>query len=219
MRLLAAIDYDAAAADPKPIIGFSDITALSMALYARCGLVTYHGPVVTTLVTHICDGDTFSVTRLFRALVGTHIDDNLWELSNSAGASVSVIRHGTATGPLLGGNLSIVCSLLGTPYLPSLDGCLLFLEDTGEPLYRIDRMLTQLELADVLYSVAGVVFGEFTGTDGNVERLLRRRFGVSRLPVISGLSCGHGRPNLTLMLGLTHTLDTERRVLAPADTR
>lgn len=218
MRLLRALDYEAAAADPKPIVGFSDTTALSMALNTRCGLVTCHGPVATTLATHIRDGDSLPVTRLFDLLSGKGVCDNLWELTSNAGAGIRVIRHGRATGALLGGNLSIVCSLLGTPYLPPLDGCLLFFEDTGEPLYCIDRMLTQLELSGVFETAAGVVFGEFTGTDDDVEQLLLRRFRASRFPVISGLGSGHGRRNLALMLGLTHTLDTNQRLLAPADT-
>lgn len=213
MELLRVLDYGAAAADPKPVVGFSDATALLMAFYVRCGLATYHGPVMTTLAAQARENpDSASARTLLAALTGSQLLD-LWDLSDSESeGGVLVISPGRAHGVLLGGNLSIMCALLGTSYFPDLRGCLLFLEEVGEPLYRVERMITQLELAGVLRSAAGVVLGQFTGQQDGLAGLLRRRFASLGIPVISGIVAGHGACNLTLAMGLPHLLDTEDHV-------
>lgn len=214
-RIIRSLDYQAAAADPKPVVGFSDITALLMALYARCKLVTYHGPVLTQFRGHTCQEGDSSIGMFVDAIMGRIPTSNLWALSESLGYRVTALRHGKASGVLIGGNLSIVCSLLGTPYMPKLEGCLLFLEEVGEPLYRIDRMLTQLDLAGVFRSVSGVVLGEFTGSEGAVARLVQGRLSRSRGPVVYGIATGHSMPNLALMNGFPYEIDTDARVFAP----
>jgi muramoyltetrapeptide carboxypeptidase len=123
-----------------------------------------------------------------------------------------VIREGTAEGPLVGGNLTMICHLAGTPFMPALDGCILFLEDRGEPLYRIDRMLTQLALGGQLKRIAGLVAGEFTdcGESGAIHERIAEVPADSGVPVASGLPLGHGSENVALPVGVRAKLDTRR---------
>ncbi|HOB91231.1 MAG TPA: LD-carboxypeptidase [Bacillota bacterium] len=216
MRVLRAVNYRSVAADPKPVVGFSDITALLTALYTKCGLVTYHGPVLTTIKRHVSEEDKASARMFVNAVFGRILEDDLWALTESAESRVKVIKHGQASGVLLGGNLSMMCSLLGTPYMPNFNGCLLFLEEVKEPLYRIDRMLTQLELAGVFRKVCGVVLCDFTGCPGAVDRLIRRRLLELNVPAIYGVSAGHGSRNFTLMVGHPYVIDTQAQIFRPA---
>ena len=136
LRLLDKIDYDLIKENPKILVGYSDITALLMAIYKETGLITFHGPMVRELNQRGEDN--------WRHLL------NLISLNQPLKVSLkqgSALRTGKATGPLLGGNLSMICHLVGTPFLPSLDDCILFLEEKGEPLYRLDRMMTHLKLS------------------------------------------------------------------------
>jgi muramoyltetrapeptide carboxypeptidase len=115
----------------------------------------------------------------------------------------------------LGGNLSTLCSLLDTPFLPSFEGVILFLEEKGEAPYRVDRMLTHLLLSGRLDRTAGLVIGQFVdcGEEGLIDALIEERFGTLKIPVITGLPVGHGAENLALPLGLPAVLDTERVLL------
>ncbi|MDY6973770.1 MAG: hypothetical protein SV775_15825, partial [Thermodesulfobacteriota bacterium] len=123
---------------------------------------------------------------------------------------------GKATGPLIGGNLSLICHLLGTPFLPSLFGCVLFIEERGEPLYRLDRMLTHLALSGELRGISGLIAGSFEGCGdmSAISRLLLDIFSGFDIPLAIGLPVGHGPRNLALPLGLTAELDTELMTLS-----
>ena len=201
MRLLERLDYGLVRANPKIFAGYSDITALLLAFYRKTGLVTFHGPMIRD-----CAG------------MGTGPMDGLLDLLQGSAfrsrpLSGPAVREGTARGILLGGNLTMLCHLAGTPFMPSMDGCILFLEDRGEQLYRIDRMLTHLTLGGVLKGLAGLVGGMFTDC-GDPEAIAGMLGEVTAgIPVASGLAVGHGPFNMALPLGVCAELDTTRLTL------
>ncbi len=212
MRILPLIDYGCIREKPKIVVGFSDVTALLAALYGRCGLVTFHGPVVAGLP----GLDEPSLTALMSAIAGPAPVD----LSAPQGETVC---PGSSTGPVLAGNLTTLCHLIGTPYMPPVQGHLLLLEDRGEAPYRVDRMLSQLRLAGCLEAIAGLVFGSFDdcGHPDELARIFADHFSDRRFPVLTGLAVGHGKRNLTIPIGMTATLDADRRRLTyhhPATT-
>ncbi|MGH7622488.1 MAG: S66 peptidase family protein [Gemmatimonadaceae bacterium] len=195
MRLLDAIDYDALAKTPKALIGYSDITALHCAIRARAKLGSYHGPNARGELT------PFSRDSLLRAV---RRDGDPF-----AGAPpLPMCREGSATGPLVGGNLALLCALMGTPYTASFDGAILCIEDVSEPLYRIDRMLHQLILSGALSRVAGLCIGSFTdrGDETNdaprsLDVLFEEAAAHVRGPVAVGAPIGHLAAQWTLPLG------------------
>ncbi len=205
MRILARLDYAALARRPVALTGFSDITALHAAVYARCGLVTFHAPVVTSLG----KGGERS-RRSFQAALFSGAACVL------TAERPQVLRAGTARGPVAGGNLALLAALAGTPYFPDLRGHILFLEDVTEQPYRIDRMLTQLKLAGCLSGLAGVALGRFDrcGLQEEVYAVAADAFADAGIPVLGGFEVGHGGENLTFPLGLPARLDTSFGTLA-----
>lgn len=200
LRLLATLDYDLIGANPKPFIGFSDITALHQALFVKTGLVTFHGPMVCTLA----HGDIPSRTSLQDALAA----DRPVRLRTDTALPV---RPGRAQGILVGGNLANLCHLIGTPFAACYRGCILFIEEIGEAPYRIDRMLTQMRLAGCLEGIAGVVLGAFKdcGDLSEIAELVGRTFAGASVPILAGMAAGHGDRNLTLPLGLPAMMDAD----------
>ena len=200
MKLLPLIDFKAISARPKILIGFSDITALLVTIYDKCQLVTFHGPVVTTL------GNASEKTRsaLFEAVVSNK------PLVIKPGKTLA-LNPGHASGPLTGGNLTTLCHLIGTPYEPCFDGHILLLEDRGEAPYRIDRMLSQLHLGHHLDHIAGVILGSFPGCDPieEVYAIVKQVFGRFNVPILAGFDLGHGTENITTPVGLEAVLDTD----------
>lgn len=183
----------------KPLVGFSDITALHAALQAA-GRVSVHGPVVTQLGTQPA-----AVVERFFAL----LED---ATAPPAPIQGTPVVGGVAEGPLLGGNLSLLTRLLGTPWLPDLDGAVLLLEDVGEQPYRIDRMWTHLRLAGVLDRVAGLALGDFTdcetsGAEFTLRDVLWSLVAETGLPCVGGLPVGHGAVNVPVALGTRVRLD------------
>jgi muramoyltetrapeptide carboxypeptidase len=206
MRILPAVDPAPLLDRPKLLVGFSDVTALHATLN-RAGLVTVHGPVVTQL------GRAPEEALLhLEALVSGQVPrPGPWDAPAPGAGLVGTgtLRPGRATGPLLGGNLTLLAHLLGTPFAPRLDGAVLFLEDVGEKPYRIDRDLTQLRLAGALDQLAGVAIGQLSQCDeGGVEAMAVVREAVAALgiPAIEGLPAGHEDRNLALPLGARATL-------------
>jgi muramoyltetrapeptide carboxypeptidase len=203
LRLLAGLRPPRA---PKAVVGFSDLTALHLALQ-RAGWVTVHGPVVTQLARQPRE----AVARLFALL-----EDGTAPPPPLAGTP---LVPGIAEGPLVGGNLSLLTRLLGTPRLPRLRDAVLLLEDVGERPYRLDRMWTHLALAGVLGQVRGIALGEFTGCDepdgayGSAE-VLAELAAETGLPCVAGLPVGHGALNLALPLGARVRLDGAAGTLA-----
>lgn len=209
LRLLDKIDYPLVRRNPKIIAGYSDITALLLALHKMSGLVTFHGPMVKDLATN----DSRNMASLLD-LMGSP-DPLEWDLQGAL-----CLRAGRAAGPLLGGNLSLLCHLAGTPYMPSLKGAILFIEDRGEPLYRIDRMLTHLHLSGLLQDLEGLVTGHFEDCQdaSAIRGLLEDTTSDAGIPVVAGLPLGHGRTNLPLPIGLRGCLDTERMILSLSES-
>ncbi len=204
LRLLPLLDFGTVAAKPKIVVGFSDITALLVAIYNRCGMVTFHGPLVTTL------GNDSEKTCA--ALIDALASSRHLTLKPS---KCVVLNPGNASGPLIGGNLTTMCHLLGTPYEPRLDGHLLFFEDRGEAPYRIDRMLCQLNLGGYLDRVAGVILGSFRdcGPLEDIYAIVKEVFRHKDVPVLAGFDMGHETDNLTVPIGPEAELDTENATL------
>jgi muramoyltetrapeptide carboxypeptidase len=204
LRLLSRLNITTMA--PKAIVGFSDVTALHQ-LLQREGLVSIHGPVLTQLSRL----DARTHARLFELL----------ESDSPAAALTGTETYvgGVAEGPLLGGNLSVLTRLLGTPFLAPLEGAILLLEDVGERPYRLDRMWTHLTLAGVFRQVRGIVLGAFTGceekhADYSSADLLRDLAGATGLPCAAGFPIGHGEHNQPVPLGVRVQLDAGSRSLA-----
>lgn len=198
LRLLPHLDYEAARQHPKLLIGYSDVTALQWALYAKAGWKSLSGPVLTEW-----PNLDPAATRLFRTLVEGDVPERL-HLPDAP--PLDPLRPGTAEGPLIGGNLSVCSRLVGTPYTPDLSGAILFLEDVGEAPYRVDRMLAHLNLAGWLDDLGGVVLGRFTtgpvdGPTLSLEEVFNDYFGDRPYPVATGLSYGHFMPRATLPIG------------------
>jgi len=206
-QLLPLLDGELIAANPKPFIGFSDITTLHLALQSRCGLVTYHGPTANRVL-HWGE-DPFSWPSLRAAL---DMGDSL-PVENPPDEPVKVLRPGRAQGELVGGNLSLVVQSLGTPDQVDARGRILYLEDVGEAVYSLDRMLDQLRRAGVLGEAAGLVFGAFTSCrnayreDYGPEELLWDLFRDWPRPVVYNLRSAHCSPMATLPLGAVCSLD------------
>jgi muramoyltetrapeptide carboxypeptidase len=203
-RLLPQLDAAQVRARPKLLVGFSDITALH-SLWARARVASIHGPMAATLGT-------------LPAALATRFLDALEGRGPTQVTGLELLSRGRAEGVLLGGNLAVLASLLGTPHFPTLDGAILFLEDTGERPYRVDRMLTSLRNAGVLHAVRGIVLGAFEqalpGPDGvTVSEVLRERLTDLGVPVVAGLPCGHVEDNLELPLGTRVTLDADAGTL------
>ena len=200
MKLLPLLDFEIICARPKILLGFSDVTALLVAIYSRCGMVTFHGPLVTTLKK---DSEK-SCSALIDAIGSSK------PLTLKPPEAV-ILNPGQASGPLLGGNLTSLCHLMGTPYEPRFKGHLLFLEDRGETSYRIDRMLSQLYLGGRLDGVAGVVLGSFQdcGPVEDVYTIVKESFRHTGGPILAGFDLGHGSDNITVPIGLEADLDTE----------
>jgi muramoyltetrapeptide carboxypeptidase len=207
MRILTALDYDALRRNPRPLLGYSDITALHCAVNVRCGVVSYHGPTARGALTE------FSRDSLVRAVV---------EQVDPCGSAMHArtLRGGRAAGRLVGGNLALLAALSGTPYAPDYDRAILVLEDVGETTYRIDRMLQQLRLAGALERVAGIAFGQFTeGTDAidsptcPLDEVLREAADAAGVPAMAGIPLGHVGDQWTIPLGARAELDADARTL------
>lgn len=212
-RLLPLTDFAAIARAPKIFLGFSDATFLLNAMVDRAGTVAFHGPMVAM---DFAGGLTArSLAHLTGLLSG---ETREFELEARA-----ALRPGSAEGKLIGGCLSVLVAMLATPFVPRFDGRILFLEDTGEKAYRVDRMLVQLKQAGVFDRVAGIVFGAIRPVEGSAaERARIAEFVAEQTadltcPVLFGVEAGHGTENLTLPLGLHARIDSSRRRLTSSE--
>jgi muramoyltetrapeptide carboxypeptidase len=214
--LLAGLDLALIRRNPKLFCGYSDITALHLALQQKCGLMTLHGPnAASKFPEYTLD---FFRRAIFEA-------KPLGRLANpttpSPGSthSVRVIRPGKARGRITGGNLSLIAATMGTPFEIETAGRILCIEDVGEEPYRIDRMLANLQLAGKLDQAAGVVLGECSDCEPkgpnslSLDEVFNRYFGRLKVPVISGLTFGHTTDQFTLPIGASALLETEQQAL------
>lgn len=200
LRLLSFVDWTLARENPTLLVGYSDVTALHLAFYTHAGWTGISGPVVTEWAQ--ADETTL---ESFKALSTGESKQFLTGFD----ASMTSIVEGTATGPLLGGNLAVLTRLIGTPHAPDFEGVILVLEEVSEAPYRIDRMLAHLQLAGVLDAVAGVVLGHFTTGDLDpdtptlsLSTVFHHYFASRSYPVISGFPYGHLLPRCSLPLGV-----------------
>jgi muramoyltetrapeptide carboxypeptidase len=215
-RLLPYLDFDVIRRNPKVLLGYSDITALLLAVHAKTGLVTFHGPI------GMGRWDAFSIDYYKRVLFDgeTLTYQNKRDLSDRNSLTqtdfrVQTIIAGTSRGRLLGGNLTVLTSILGSPYLPDWDNTILFTEDVHEEPYRIDRMLTQLKLAGVLNRIKGFVFGGCSECDpgeGNygaltLEEIFNDHIKPLGIPAWQGAMIGHQQPQWTLPEGVEVEID------------
>ncbi len=210
-RLLPLLDFAAIARTPKIFVGFSDLSFLLNPIVNRSGLVCLHGPMA---------GPAYALSRRsfdhLVALLGG-------ELESFALDAREVVRSGAAEGEVIGGCLSVVVAMLGTPWAPDFDGKIHFLEETGEKAYRIDRMLVQLRQSGALGKVAGIVFGGLPAADGDQERRLIGGFIAEQTagldcPVLCGIEAGHTTENLAIPFGLRARLDSRAMKLSFAES-
>ncbi|MBU0985704.1 MAG: LD-carboxypeptidase [Proteobacteria bacterium] len=204
IRILSFLDFKTIKKHPKIFLGFSDISALLSVLYEQCGLVTFHGPVVTTLAK--------ATKKTIMAMKTALTSDAPLELTPEDG---KVIKPGVCSGLVAGGNLTTLCHLVGTPYAPNFKGKILLLEDVGEMPYRIDRMLTQMKLAGCFNGIAGLILGVFEecGHLNEIVEIFNNIFENANIPILAGFGMGHGEHNLTIPMGLGATLDTDKNRL------
>lgn len=207
-RILSMIDYDLIRQNPKPFIGFSDITALLSAFYKHAGLVGIHGPVAASTF------NDFTIDYMMDLIQrGKKIK---LKCENPV-----IISPGIAEGKLIGGNLSILASLIGTPYDVDYQDHIVFIEEIGENSYKIDRMLTQLIGAGKFKGIAGIALGYFTNCDTQpndpyyeysigLNEVLQDRLGNLGVPVLSGFPFGHEDHNASIPIGITAILNTEK---------
>jgi muramoyltetrapeptide carboxypeptidase len=217
-QMLDKIDYDLIRSHPKIFLGYSDITALHLALGKRAGLVTFHGPVSLSNLTE------WSQRHLRNALFETKPLGAMVNPPESnplrPGHSMRTVRGGKARGPLVGGNLTLLSTTLGTPYQLDATGKILLMEDIGEDIYRIDRMFTQLRLAGILQRAAGIVVGECKdcpppshSSAYSLGEVIDYLLGDLNIPVLYGLSFGHTVDQVTLPLGIIASLDADKQQL------
>ena len=207
MRILDHVDFSILRDSPKAVLGFSDITALHAAIGARAGVVSFHGPTARHAM------NEFSRNSIDRALV-QHID------SCGTAKDATVIRPGSAQGRLAGGNLALLSALCGTPWFPNLDGAILVLEDIGEPVYRVDRMLRQLLMAGALKGVRAIAFGHCTNCPEDSDDGARTLAAVvaeialaAQVPCLLGIPVGHIDEQWTFPLGAMAEMDTANATL------
>jgi muramoyltetrapeptide carboxypeptidase len=221
-RLLPFLDYGLMRQNPKVIVGHSDITSLLLAIHRQTGLITFHGSSGLTGV-----GD-YAIAHFKRAIMSTKAIGEIAKPPSSEGVArdhrLITLVPGRATGPLIGGNLTLVTNALGTPYEPDTKGKILFLEEIGEEPYRVDRMLTQLWLAGKLQDAAGIALGHFVDCHAkefqpsfpqtlSLETVLRDRLIPLQKPTVYNLMFGHVRQNAVLPIGAIATLDATAKTL------
>jgi muramoyltetrapeptide carboxypeptidase len=212
-RLLPLLDYGMIRDNPKVLLGYSDATALIAAVHAKTGLVTFHGPSPLNI---------FSAEHFRRVVMnGEHYrlenpdfitENTLVQTENR----ISTITGGKASGPILGGNLSLLTAVTGSGYLPDFDGSILFIEDVDEAVYRVDRMMTELALSGVLGKIRGFVFGRCTECDpGNgfgsltMEQMIAEHIKPLGIPAFSGTMIGHIDEQFTIPLGIEVEIDAD----------
>jgi len=195
-RILDLLDFDLIAANPKPLIGYSDVTCLLTAISERTDVPVWHGPMLTDIAAGI---DEAAMARLVAVVTG--------EAPPLPECDLTVLRPGGGDGPLTGGNLSILATLCGTPYQPDTAGKFLFIEDVDEPAYAIDRMMLQLKRSGQLDNLAGLILGNFSDIGdvaefgADVAEIVLHHCARTDYPVLSGLPAGHSGPNLAIRLG------------------
>lgn len=208
IQLLSLLDAEVIRLHPKIFVGYSDISILLNWFLQECHMVAFHGPMVAMDIAQGLTGR--SADFFWGSLLG---EKRRWQIEGA-----ETIRPGVAEAEMVGGCLSIVVTTLGTPYELKTAGKILFLEDIGERPYRIERMLTHLQMGGKLEGIAGLVFGNFTRCEGEPERgfreIIQDLFRDAPYPVVAGLPAGHGDENLILPFGVKMALDGKAKRLS-----
>lgn len=212
-RIIDQLDFAVIQNNPKIFIGYSDITALNLAIWHKTGLVTFSGSMVAVEMGRGIDPFT---ENYFWKMTTTGKPIGL--LSNPPGDPITIFNHGKARGKLLGGCLSLINTLLGTPYCPDFNGAILFIEDVDEEPYRVDRYLAQLKLAGILDQVAGIIVGQFIDCDPRepekpslvLTEIFHDYFSALKIPIITNFAYGHGVIKHIMPIGVNAILDTNQ---------
>lgn len=215
-RLLSLVDYRVVKHDPKIIVGYSDVTALQLALFRKTGLVAFSGPMAGVEMWE--NIDPYTEENFWRVVTSP---TRIGLLANPPEESTQTLRPGKATARLLGGNLSLLVSLLGTPYGPNFRRTLLLLEEVDEAPHRVDRMLAQLANAGIFGKIKGLLFGRFTDCvpkdpsqpHFTTEEVLRQYAEMLRVPVLANVQYGHIPKKLTIPIGLKTRLEAGKGTL------
>ncbi|HEY3392481.1 MAG TPA: LD-carboxypeptidase [Lacipirellulaceae bacterium] len=221
-RLLDRIDFDLIRRHPKVLIGFSDITALHLAIHQRTDLVTFHGPNLQDGFGGQEEMPAASEAALWQAILADAQSNTtqgyIYDFTALEKVELRTLQGGASRGRLVGGNLSVLAGLMGTPFEIDTAGRILFFEEVGERLYRIDRYLSQLWLGGKLQAAAGVLLGSFSYSDDEpaesqdaVAALLNDSFGRLEVPVLAGFPAGHAKLNFTLPIGALVEIDASKK--------
>ncbi|MGY5848907.1 S66 peptidase family protein [Salegentibacter sp. F14] len=217
-RILDKLDYEAIAENPKIFIGYSDITALHLAIFQKTGLVTFHGPVAVSVWNSFSSDYLRKLLFEKKAVLYENPEDKGDQLAQTQNR-IRTITPGKATGQLLGGNLSVMTGIMGSEYFPdNWEGKILFLEDIGEQIYAVDRMMSQLYLGGVLDKLSGFIFGKCSnckpGGSGygslTLEEVIDHYIKPLNIPAFSGAMIGHIDDNATIPNGITARMDAEK---------
>ena len=203
-RILPLLDYKTIRANPKPFVGYSDITAMHLAILVKAGLVTYHGSNASSAF------QPGNIAASRQLLMGEG-NGPLFSRDHEQGKKLKTVIKGRVQGQLLGGNMTCLLRLIGTPYEPDFRGALLFLEDTGEKAYRIDGMFCHLRLAGILSQIGGLVLGQFDHADpaeqARITTCLQREGERAGVPCVSGAPIGHFPEQIIMPQGAQARLD------------
>ncbi len=218
LRMIDRIGYNLIAENPKPLVGYSDITTLQLAIYRMTGVPSFSGPMVGV---EMGKGiDPFTEKHFW----GQILNENLEYSFNWGTTKTLELRSGRTDGILLGGCLSMVCSMLGTPFCPDFTDSILFIEDVGEKPYKIDRYLAQLRQAGVFNKIRGLILGDFLDcnadegeTSFSVDEIIREYFSQVKFPVIYHFPYGHGDVKFSMPIGVHAQLDTRRESIILAN--
>lgn len=209
-RILDMIDYSIVKNNPKIFVGFSDITALHIAFNQKSDLVTFHGPMSGNSI----EWDEFT----YKSLIDTLNKKENLNIKNPSNEKIKTVVKGNCEGILTGGNLSLIAATMGTKFEIDTRGKILFIEEVGEKIYQIDKMLTQLALANKFNECIGIIFGDFkdcnsTKGEFTVEEIIKDRVEKYNKPCIYNLKSGHCMPMITLGLGYKYSLDATNKIL------
>jgi muramoyltetrapeptide carboxypeptidase len=219
LKYIDKLDYELIRRKAKVLVGYSDITTLQLAIFKKTGIPSLSGPMVAvemgTGILNYTEEHFFN--QLYNTSARYDLDMNL--------TGLSILNEGKADGILLGGCLSLLASQLGTPYMPSFKGSILFIEDVGESSYKIDRYLAQLKQADILNSISGAILGEFIDCDPEdddsksfkVMDIIHEYFDSLDIPVVYEFPYGHGMKKVTMPIGVYTILDTKKCLLSFAN--
>lgn len=210
LRILDLLDYELIRTNPKVFVGYSDITALHIAINQISELVTFHGPMAANLIEDTCN---FTLESLYNFILNEDFKPSIENLSRELVA----INGGIAEGQIIGGNLSLIASTIGTPYEINTKGKILFIEEIGEEPYRIDRMLTQLRLSHKLQDAVGIILGDFNNCvpenphmSFTLEEVIDFYIRPLNKPTLMNLQAGHCKPTITIPFGVKARLDVDK---------